>query len=50
MFENHKLDLEAAIHAEIVKQANEAVGSGEIHIGAQLKKRAKEYSEELEAA
>jgi hypothetical protein len=50
MFENRKLDKDSAIEAEIVKQANEAICSGQLDLADQLKKRAKEYSEELEAA
>src|SRR5450759_5662981 len=44
MFENEKLDKESAIEAEIVRQANEAICAGQVHIGDQLKKRAEEYS------
>jgi|SRR5450830_1083887 predicted DNA-binding transcriptional regulator AlpA len=50
MFENEKLDKESAIEAEIVRQANEAICAGQVHIGDQLKKRAEEYSAQLEAA
>ena len=50
MYENEKLEKEAAIDAEIVRQANVAICSGESHLGEKLKKAAKEYSEELEAA
>ena len=47
MFENNKLPREAAIEAEIVKQANEAIGEGDVRIGARLKKRAREYGKAL---
>jgi hypothetical protein len=50
MFENEKLGKEAALDAEIVRQANVAICNGESHLGEKLKKAAKEYSEELEAA
>ncbi len=50
MFENEKIDKQIAIDAEIVKYANTAIGSGETHLADPLKKRAKEYSDELEAA
>jgi len=50
MFENDKLGREAAIEAEIVRQANEAIGEGHVDIGSRLKKRALEYSAELQAA
>jgi hypothetical protein len=50
MFKNKKLGREAAIEAEIVKQANEAISAGQIDLASQLKKRAEEYSAELQAA
>jgi hypothetical protein len=50
MYENDKLDLAAAVAAEIVKQANVAISKGEIETAEQLKKRAEEYAEELKAA
>lgn len=50
MFENKKLPREAAIDAEIVRQANEAIGKGELHIGDRLEKKAEEYAAELDAA
>jgi hypothetical protein len=50
MYENEKLGKEAALDAEIVRQANVAICNGESHLGEKLKKAAKEYSEELEAA
>ncbi len=50
MFQHRKLDRAAAIEAEVVKQANEAVRAGESDIGKRLKKTAKEYAAELEAA
>jgi predicted DNA-binding transcriptional regulator AlpA len=50
MYQNKKLELEVAVAAEIVKQANEAICKGEVEIGAQLRQRAKEYSAELEDA
>ena len=50
MYENERLEKEAAIDAEIVRQANVAICNGESHLGEKLKKAAKEYSEVLEAA
>jgi hypothetical protein len=50
MFRNNKLDREAAIEAEIIRQANEAIRGGQIDIASQLRKRATEYSAELRAA
>jgi hypothetical protein len=50
MYQHKKIGREVAIAAEIVKEANEAVCSGQMNIGEQLKKHAKEYSDELEAA
>jgi hypothetical protein len=50
MYENDKLDLAAAVAAEIVKQANVAISKGEMDNAEQLKKRAEEYAEELKAA
>jgi hypothetical protein len=50
MFKNNKLDRETAIAAQIFRQANEAIRSGQVDIGARLKKRAEEYSVELQAA
>jgi predicted DNA-binding transcriptional regulator AlpA len=50
MFEHNKLDREAAIEAEIVRQANEAISAGQIDIASRLKKRVEEYSAELQAA
>jgi len=50
MFKNDKLGREAAIEAEIVRQANEAVSAGQIDIASRLRKRVQEYSAELQAA
>jgi hypothetical protein len=50
MFKNDKLGREAAIEAEIVRQANEAISTGQIDIASRLKKRVQEYSAELQAA
>lgn len=50
MYENHKLDLAEAVAAETVKQANEAISNGQIELEEQLKKHAKAYAAELEAA
>ena len=50
MFENRKLSREAALEAEIVRQANEAIARGEARIGERLRKKAREYEKELEAA
>jgi len=43
-------EAQAAIEAEIVREANEAIYGGQIDIASQLKKRAAEYSAELQAA
>jgi hypothetical protein len=50
MYRNKKLDREAAVAAEIVKEANEAIANGQINIGMQLKRKAKDYLAALEAA
>jgi hypothetical protein len=50
MYENEKLGKEAALDAEIVRQANIAICNGESDLSEKLKKAAKDYSEELEAA
>jgi hypothetical protein len=50
MYRNKKLDREAAVAAELVKQANEAIADGQIHIATQLKRKAKDYLAALEAA
>ncbi len=50
MFQNEKLDREVAIDAEIVRQANAAIGSSDANIAAQLKKTAEEYAAALDAA
>jgi hypothetical protein len=50
MYRNNKLDREAAVAAEIVKEANEAIANGQVHIGTQLKRKAKDYLAALEAA
>ena len=50
MFQNEKLNREAAIDAEIVKQANEVIRSGNSNMGQRLKKKAKEVAAELAAA
>jgi transcriptional regulator with XRE-family HTH domain len=50
MYENEKLGKEAALNAEIVRQANVAICNGESHLGEKLRKVAQEYAEELEAA
>ena len=50
MFENKKLDKEAALEAEIVKRVNEVIDEDQGRIAADLQKRAEEYSAELEAA
>ncbi len=41
MFKNDKLGREAAIEAEIVRQANEAISAGQIDIASRLKKRSR---------
>ncbi len=48
MFKHQKLEREIAIAAEILRQANEAVGNGQVHIGPRLKQRAEEYLAELD--
>jgi hypothetical protein len=50
MFENDKLDRTAAIEAEVVKQANEAIGNGEARFGERLKKTAQAYAAKLGVA
>lgn len=50
MFENNKLTREAAIDAEVVRQANAAIGEGDMRIGARLKKQAREYAKALDVA
>lgn len=50
MFKNQKLEREVAIAAETVRQANEAVRKGKVHIRTQLKQRAGAYSARLDAA
>jgi len=50
MFENKKLSREAALEAEIVRQANEAIAKGEGRIGEVLRRKAKEYARALEEA
>ena len=50
MFENKTLDLESALSAEIISQANRSIAHGEDKIADKLKKRAAEYTKELEAA
>lgn len=50
MFQHKKLPRAAAIEAEIVKQANEAIAKGDARIGERLKKRAREYAAKLDAA
>ena len=50
MFENRKIDRAAAIEAEVVREANAAIGAGEANIARRLKKAAEEYAAELEAA
>jgi hypothetical protein len=47
---NKKAAKEMALEAEIVKEANEAIRRGQVHIGDELKKKAEEYSAELCAA
>ena len=48
MYQNKKLEREVALSAEIVREANEAVTAGQVDIGKKLKRRAEEYSAELE--
>lgn len=50
MYEQKKLPREAALEAEIVRQANEAIAKGEGRIGERLRKKAREYAKELDAA
>jgi hypothetical protein len=50
MFENNKVAREVAVDAEIVRQANEAIHAGQVDIGEELKKSAKEYAQKLKAA
>ena len=50
MFKNRKIERDAAIEAEIFKEANAAITAGQTHLHEQLKKRAAEYEKELEVA
>jgi len=50
MFANDRLDRATAIDAEVVKQANAAVGNGERNLSARLRKTARDYAAELDAA
>ena len=50
MYENEKIDKDTAIEAEIFRCANAAIDDGNTHLADPLKKRATEYSKELEAA
>jgi hypothetical protein len=50
MYHNKKLARDAAVEAEIVRQANEAIRAGEPKLGARLKKKTKEYAAKLDAA
>jgi len=50
MFENNKLGKQAAVDAETVKRANDAIRAGETNLGERLKKHAEEYSKELGVA
>lgn len=50
MYAHKKLPREAALAAEVVRAANEAISKGEVRIGERLKKRAREYEKELDAA
>ena len=50
MYEHEKLGKEAALDAEIVRQANVAICNGESDLSEKLKKAAQKYAEELEAA
>ena len=49
MFKNQKIERDAAIEAEIFKEANAAIMAGQTHIHEQLKNRAAAYEKELEA-
>ncbi len=50
MYKNKKLEKQIAVEAELVRQANAALGAGECHLDKRLKKVAEDYSAELEAA
>jgi len=50
MFKNDKLGRQAAIDAETVRQANEAICRGQVPIADDLKKKVREYSAALAAA
>ena len=50
MYAHKKLSREAALEAEIVRQANEAIAKGEARIGERLKTRVREYAKELDVA
>lgn len=49
MFKNQKIERDAAIEAEIFKEANAAIMAGQTQLHEQLKKRAEAYEKELEA-
>lgn len=50
LYKNDKISRQEAVAAETVKQANAAIGDGDLHIAARLKKHAARYDKELEAA
>jgi hypothetical protein len=50
MYAHKKLPREAALAAEIVRQANEAIAKGESRIGERLRKKAREYAKKLDVA
>lgn len=47
MYQNNKIDIDAALAAETIKLANDAIRKGETEIAKQLKDHAAEYSAEL---
>lgn len=49
MFENDKIEKQLAVEAEIFRCANEVLHRGQTHLSEPLKKRVREYSEELAA-
>lgn len=47
LFRHNRLSREAAIEADAVKEANDAIACGEVHFGERLRHRAHEYEDAL---
>jgi hypothetical protein len=47
MYEHDRLSRDAAIEAEVVREANAALAAGDVRIGERLKRRAKRYAAAL---